>query len=226
MEHRLPAISIAVHDNPIALLVDAEFSGQVLGCQKQIADVARGLGSQVVDRGNLDFGHNHDVVRRLRVNVQKGANPVGFVNDFSGNLPPDDLGKKGCHNAFIFAKVGLMSKKLFVGNLPFEVNDADLASVLGVAGKVESAKVVINKKTGRSKGYGFVEMATEELAQEAVAKFEGATLNERPITVQIATPKMEKEKSEEASSATAPDASQSTTVTTTPADQTSESAQT
>ena len=51
-----------------------------------------------------------------------------------------------------------MSKKLFVGNLPFDVNDADLATVLGVAGKVESAKIVINKKTGRSKGYGFVEM--------------------------------------------------------------------
>jgi len=84
-----------------------------------------------------------------------------------------------------------MSKKLFVGNLPFDVNDADLATVLGVAGKVESAKIVINKKTGRSKGYGFVEMATEELAKEAVTKFEGATLNERAITVQIASPKME-----------------------------------
>jgi len=84
-----------------------------------------------------------------------------------------------------------MSKKLFVGNLPFDVNDADLATVLGVAGKVESAKIVVNNKTGRSKGYGFVEMATEELAKEAVTKFEGATLNERPITVQIASPKME-----------------------------------
>lgn len=89
-----------------------------------------------------------------------------------------------------------MSKKLFVGNLPFEVNDSDLASVLGVAGTVVSAHVVINKKTGRSKGYGFVEMESEALAQEAIAKFEGATLNERPITVQLATPKLEKEKSE------------------------------
>ena len=90
-----------------------------------------------------------------------------------------------------------MSKKLFVGNLPFDVNDADLATVLGVAGKVESAKVVLNKKTGRSKGYGFVEMETEEMAKEAVVKFEGATLNERPITVQIASPKMEEAKAEE-----------------------------
>ncbi|MBU6153957.1 MAG: RNA-binding protein [Bdellovibrionales bacterium] len=84
-----------------------------------------------------------------------------------------------------------MSKKLFVGNLPFEVNDADLSTVLSVAGKVIEAKVIINKKTGRSKGYGFVEMETEELALEAVKKFEGATLNERAITVQLATPKQE-----------------------------------
>jgi RNA recognition motif-containing protein len=84
-----------------------------------------------------------------------------------------------------------MSKKLFVGNLPFDVNDADLATVLAVAGTVENAKVIVNKKTGRSKGYGFVEMATEEMAKEAVVKFEGATLNERAITVQVATPKME-----------------------------------
>ena len=51
-----------------------------------------------------------------------------------------------------------MSKKLFVGNLPFDVNDADLSTVLAVAGKVVDAKVIVNKKTGRSKGYGFVEM--------------------------------------------------------------------
>jgi RNA recognition motif-containing protein len=84
-----------------------------------------------------------------------------------------------------------MSKKLFVGNLPFDVNDADLATVLAVAGKVVEAKVIINNKTGRSKGYGFVELETEELALDAVKKFEGATLNERPLTVQLATPKQE-----------------------------------
>ena len=84
-----------------------------------------------------------------------------------------------------------MSKKLFVGNLPFDVNDADLVTVLGVVGEVVSARVVINRKSGRSKGYAFVEMATEELAQEAIKKFEGATLNERALTVQLATPKQE-----------------------------------
>ncbi len=89
-----------------------------------------------------------------------------------------------------------MSKKLFVGNLPFEVNDQDLKTVLEVAGTVVSAKVVLNNKTGRSKGYGFVEMETEEMAQAAVAQFEGATLNERSITVQLAQPKAEGPKAE------------------------------
>jgi RNA recognition motif-containing protein len=90
-----------------------------------------------------------------------------------------------------------MSKKLFVGNLPFEVNDADLATVLNVAGKVIEARVILNKKTGRSKGYGFVEMETEEMAQDAVRKFEGATLNERALTVQLATPKQESDAKED-----------------------------
>ncbi len=91
-----------------------------------------------------------------------------------------------------------MSKKLFVGNLPFDVNDSDLSTVLAVAGTVLEAKVIINKKSGRSKGFGFVEMETEEMAQTAVKKFEGATLNERPLTVQLATPKQEAQAKSEA----------------------------
>lgn len=107
-----------------------------------------------------------------------------------------------------------MSKKLFVGNIPFEVNDADLATVLAVAGTVLSAKVIVNNKTGRSKGYGFVEMETEAMAQEAVKKFEGATLNERPLTVQVATAKQESTaKSDEAG---APAASETEVEATTP----------
>ena len=99
-----------------------------------------------------------------------------------------------------------MSKKLFIGNLPFDVNDADLVTILSVVGEVASAKVIINRKSGRSKGYAFAEMATEALAQEAIQKFEGATLNERPLTVQLATPKQEADAKSEASgeSAAAP----------------------
>ena len=97
-----------------------------------------------------------------------------------------------------------MSKKLFVGNLPFEVNDADLHTVLAVAGEVVEAKVIVNTKTGRSKGYGFVEMKTEEMADLAVKKFEGATLNERALTVQLATPKQEATAKKDASEGSSP----------------------
>lgn len=93
-----------------------------------------------------------------------------------------------------------MSKKLFVGNLPFDVNDADLMTVFSVAGEVSEAKVIINRKTGRSKGYAFIEMATEELAQATIKKFEGATLNERALTVQLATVKQEADEKAEAAS--------------------------
>jgi len=103
-----------------------------------------------------------------------------------------------------------MSKKLFVGNLPFDVNDSDLTTVLSVAGKVIEAKVIINRKTGRSKGYGFVEMETEAAAQEAVTKFEGATLNERPLTVQLATPKQEADAKTENTAETAEAKTEST----------------
>ena len=100
-----------------------------------------------------------------------------------------------------------MSKKLFVGNLPFDVNDADLGTVLAVAGKVVEAKIIVNKKTGRSKGYGFVEMETEEQALDAVKKFEGATLNERLITVQLATPKQTADAVTDAAGESAPEKS-------------------
>lgn len=134
------------------------------------------------------------------MNVLERANLVIFVDNFRGNLAGDDFSKKSCHNASIFDIVAHMSKKLFVGNLPFDVNDADLVTVLSVAGEVVTAKVIINRKSGRSKGYAFVEMATEEMAKEAIAKFEGATLNERPLTVQLATPKQEADAKSEAAS--------------------------
>ena len=55
-----------------------------------------------------------------------------------------------------------MAKNLFVGSLPWSVNDEQLAQIFGEAGTVESARVITERDTGRSKGFGFVEMATEE----------------------------------------------------------------
>jgi cold-inducible RNA-binding protein len=81
-----------------------------------------------------------------------------------------------------------MGKKLFVGNLPFEANDQDLVEIFKQVGEVASAKVIMDKFTNRSKGFGFVEMATDELAQQAIQQFHGADFNGRAMTVNEARP--------------------------------------
>lgn len=81
-----------------------------------------------------------------------------------------------------------MSKKLYVGNLPFTTTDQELNEIFTQSGKVISAKVIIDRDTGRSKGFGFVEMATDDQALNAVSQFNGAQLNGRPLTVNEARP--------------------------------------
>ncbi|HRK02837.1 MAG TPA: RNA-binding protein, partial [Oligoflexia bacterium] len=81
-----------------------------------------------------------------------------------------------------------MGKKLFVGNLPFSATDESLAQIFAQVGTVESAKVITDKMSGRSKGFGFVEMADDAQAADAVARFNGIELEGRPLTVAEAKP--------------------------------------
>ncbi len=81
-----------------------------------------------------------------------------------------------------------MGKKLYVGNLPFSANDESLQQIFSQAGKVESSKVITDRDTGRSKGFGFVEMSTEAEAADAISKFNGADYEGRPMTVNEAKP--------------------------------------
>ena len=81
-----------------------------------------------------------------------------------------------------------MGKKLYVGNLPFTCDDGALGQVFAQAGTVESAKVITDRDSGRSKGFGFVEMSTEQEAADAIAKFNGADYEGRSITVSEAKP--------------------------------------
>lgn len=81
-----------------------------------------------------------------------------------------------------------MSKKLYVGNLPYSTNDESLKAFFASAGTVVSATVITDKMSGRSKGFGFVEMSTDEEAQAAIASFNGKELEGRPITVDEARP--------------------------------------
>ncbi|OGE25298.1 RNA-binding protein [Candidatus Daviesbacteria bacterium RIFCSPHIGHO2_02_FULL_39_12] len=81
------------------------------------------------------------------------------------------------------------NKKLFVGSLPWAVDDAALAQMFSQAGTVVSAQVVKDRETGRSRGFGFVEMSTEEEAQAAVNNLNGTDVEGRKIVVNIARPR-------------------------------------
>ncbi|MGE0616834.1 MAG: RNA recognition motif domain-containing protein [Bacteriovoracia bacterium] len=81
-----------------------------------------------------------------------------------------------------------MGKKLYVGNLPFTATDDVLANTFAQCGTVESAKIIMDRETGRSKGFGFVEMSTDAEAQDAIAKFNGADYEGRAMTVNEARP--------------------------------------
>lgn len=81
-----------------------------------------------------------------------------------------------------------MGKKLYVGNLPFSANDQTLADAFSAFGTVESAKVITDRDTGRSKGFGFVEMSNDSEASAAINKMNGADFEGRPLTVNEARP--------------------------------------
>jgi RNA recognition motif-containing protein len=82
-----------------------------------------------------------------------------------------------------------MSNKLYVGNLSFRVTSEDLQEYFGAAGAVESANVVFDRETGRSRGFGFVEMASEDAANNAIAQFNGSEYDGRNIVVNEARPR-------------------------------------
>ncbi len=82
-----------------------------------------------------------------------------------------------------------MSKRLFVGSIAWGTTDATLKTHFEQAGQVESAAVIIDKMSGRSKGFGFVEMANDADAQTAIDKLNGSDLDGRKIVVSEARPK-------------------------------------
>lgn len=81
-----------------------------------------------------------------------------------------------------------MSTKLYVGNLPYSSNDQSLTEKFSECGTVSSSKVIMDRDSGRSKGFAFVEMSTAAEAQNAIAKFHGTDLDGRAINVTEAKP--------------------------------------
>ncbi len=84
-----------------------------------------------------------------------------------------------------------MGKKLYVGNLPYGIADGDLQRLFEPHGTVQSAQVIMDRDTGRSKGFGFVEMGSDQEAQAAITAMNGQQIEGRSLTVNEARPKTE-----------------------------------
>lgn len=94
----------------------------------------------------------------------------------------NDFGKEDEEN--------IMSMKLYVGNLPFTVTDNELREMFAEAGNVSSAKVITDRATGQSRGFGFVEMETKLEGQKAISMFNSRTIEGRALTVNEAKPQV------------------------------------
>lgn len=86
-----------------------------------------------------------------------------------------------------------MAKKLYVGNLPYEFTNENLTELFTEVGEVESATIIIDRDLGRSKGFGFVEMKSDEAAKKAIEKFNGYALNDRTLIVNEARPQVKRD---------------------------------
>jgi cold-inducible RNA-binding protein len=104
---------------------------------------------------------------------------------------PLSLDLESKHNGLLqdLMKETPMGKKLYVGNLSYEVDNASLSEMFTPHGTVESAQIITDRDTGRSKGFGFVEMGSENEAQQAIAAMNGQDNGGRALTVNEAKPK-------------------------------------
>jgi cold-inducible RNA-binding protein len=84
-----------------------------------------------------------------------------------------------------------MSKRIYVGNMSYQTTEADLANLFEQVGQVESVSIITDRDTGRSKGFAFVEMSSED-ADKAIAQFNGTEINGRSLTVNEARPREER----------------------------------
>jgi RNA recognition motif-containing protein len=88
-----------------------------------------------------------------------------------------------------------MGKKLYVGNLSYDVTDSDLQTMFSAHGTVQSAQIIMDRDAGRSKGFGFVEMGSDQEAQAAIAALNGQQSGGRSLTVNEAKPREDRPRS-------------------------------
>jgi RNA recognition motif-containing protein len=87
-----------------------------------------------------------------------------------------------------------MATNIYVGNLSYDTTEDTLRTLFAAYGEVESVRVITDRYSGRSKGFGFVEMATEEVAQEAIGELNGKSVDGREIRVDKAKPKVDRDR--------------------------------
>ncbi|HLY25210.1 MAG TPA: RNA-binding protein [Aggregatilineales bacterium] len=85
-----------------------------------------------------------------------------------------------------------MTKKLYVGNMSYETTEQQIRELFSQAGEITEISLITDRDTGRPKGFGFVEMATEDGAKEAIKRFNGYSMNDRTLTVNEARPREER----------------------------------
>lgn len=105
-----------------------------------------------------------------------------------GNLAIDPFARQFRFNFSRIGGIRFMAKKLYVGNLPFSTTDQELSDIFSQMGEVLSAKIITDRNSGRSKGFGFVEMKNEGEAEQAISQYHGAELYGRALVVNEAKP--------------------------------------
>jgi len=88
-----------------------------------------------------------------------------------------------------------MAKKLYVGNLSYTITEAQIRELFTQAGEISEINVIMDRETGRSKGFAFVQMANDTATQDAIRRFNGHSLDNRPLTVNEARPREDRSKS-------------------------------
>src|ERR1051326_3964747 len=119
--------------------------------------------------------------RRGRTSHPGGAPTIGAT-----------MGRQGADAAGFRTKPAIMGKNIYVGNLPYDTTGDDLVELFQTYGSVTSGQVIIDKFSGRSRGFGFVEMANDDEAQAAIDALNGSPYGGRPLTVNEARPREER----------------------------------
>jgi RNA recognition motif-containing protein len=135
----------------------------------------------------MQIAYARCVQRPFRRFVPSGGPPQDMpINaDVQVGSDADPAGRQTADGATL-GRSTFMSSNIYVGNLAFSTTSADLQTLFGKHGEVRKAQVITDRDTGRSRGFGFVEMATTEAAQAAISSLNGHNLDGRDLTVNLA----------------------------------------